>query len=281
MIKIGDKFGELTVIETYNKNGRGYSKCRCNCGIEIETRNDRLTSGKAVNCGRLHNILNQKFGRLTPIKPYDIHLGKTRWLCQCECGNITYVTTGNLKKGITQSCGCLQKELTSKRFLKNEIGNTYNYLTVIDYAYSKNNMAYWKCKCKCGNEIIVAGIYLRSNNTKSCGCLNSIGEAKIKFILDNNNIEYIKEYKIKDSKYRYDFYLPKYNILIEYDGKQHFDKPNGGWGEEFEKTLKRDQEKNKLAFENNFILIRIPYTHFNSIELEDLLLQSKWRINGN
>lgn len=55
--------------------------------------------------------------------------------------------------------------------LKNEIGNTYGYLTVIDRApNNKVRRAMWKCKCKCGNEAIVSGERLRSGCTKSCGC---------------------------------------------------------------------------------------------------------------
>lgn len=55
--------------------------------------------------------------------------------------------------------------------VKNEIGNVYGYLTVIERAEnSKDGRAMWKCKCKCGNETIVLGKHLRSGNTKSCGC---------------------------------------------------------------------------------------------------------------
>ena len=55
--------------------------------------------------------------------------------------------------------------------LKNEIGNTYGYLTVIARAENnKDGRAQWLCKCKCGNEVIVLGKHLRSGNTKSCGC---------------------------------------------------------------------------------------------------------------
>ena len=55
--------------------------------------------------------------------------------------------------------------------LKNEIGNTYGYLTVIERApNNKEGRAMWKCKCKCGNEVVVLGKHLRSGNTKSCGC---------------------------------------------------------------------------------------------------------------
>lgn len=55
--------------------------------------------------------------------------------------------------------------------LKNEIGNRYGYLTVIERAENdKEGHAKWKCLCDCGNEVIVLGKHLRSGNTKSCGC---------------------------------------------------------------------------------------------------------------
>ena len=45
-------------------------------------------------------------------------IGKdTYWVCQCDCGNIVSVLSTNLKKGHTKSCGCLNKELVSKRSL--------------------------------------------------------------------------------------------------------------------------------------------------------------------
>lgn len=31
----------------------------------------------------------------------------------------------------------------------------------------------WACKCDCGNNVIVNGVYLRNGDTKSCGCLRN------------------------------------------------------------------------------------------------------------
>lgn len=55
--------------------------------------------------------------------------------------------------------------------LKNEIGNKYGLLTVVDRAGSKDGYATWKCKCDCGNFIEVKGVNLRRKGTQSCGCL--------------------------------------------------------------------------------------------------------------
>jgi len=55
--------------------------------------------------------------------------------------------------------------------LKDETGKVYGYLTVIERAENdKEGRAQWRCKCKCGNEVVVPGKKLRSGNTKSCGC---------------------------------------------------------------------------------------------------------------
>lgn len=58
--------------------------------------------------------------------------------------------------------------------LKNEIGNQYGLLTVIERAPNKNNKVYWKCRCQCGREHIVSGTNLRTGQVKSCGqCVNN------------------------------------------------------------------------------------------------------------
>jgi hypothetical protein len=41
--------------------------------------------------------------------------------------------------------------------LKNEIGNEYKLLTVIERAENIGKMAAWLCKCECGNITIVKG----------------------------------------------------------------------------------------------------------------------------
>lgn len=73
--------------------------------------------------------------------------------------------------------------------LKNEIGNTYGYLTVIDRAENtKDGRAQWLCQCKCGNQTIVLGKHLRSGNTKSCGCYQKEKAAESNMNRANNLI---------------------------------------------------------------------------------------------
>ncbi len=56
------------------------------------------------------NLTNQKFGKLTVIEfTHNISKhGQAIWKCECDCGNITNVNSGNLRSGKTKSCRCLK-----------------------------------------------------------------------------------------------------------------------------------------------------------------------------
>jgi hypothetical protein len=71
-------------------------------------------------CGPMSKFMDlsgQQFGRLTAKNA--LQRGRdTRWLCVCECGEEKIIRRALLLKGLTKSCGCLNKELTIKRNLK-------------------------------------------------------------------------------------------------------------------------------------------------------------------
>lgn len=79
-------------------------------------------------------------------------------------------------------------------------------------------------------------------------CIESKGEAMIAFVLDSLGIRYLREFKFLPFQYRYDFYIPEKNILIEYNGIQHY-KPVDVFGgiESFVSTQQRDIAKVNLA----------------------------------
>jgi hypothetical protein len=51
------------------------------------------------------DLTGQRYGRLTVL-----NFGSTRWRCLCDCGEVTYVVTSSLRRGMTKSCGCLLRE---------------------------------------------------------------------------------------------------------------------------------------------------------------------------
>jgi hypothetical protein len=64
----------------------------------------------------IKNLLGKRFGRLIPVKYInnDKH-GKARWLCLCDCGKQTIVSSNHLVSGRTKSCGCLNIEKIIQR----------------------------------------------------------------------------------------------------------------------------------------------------------------------
>lgn len=75
------------------------------------------------------DLTGQKFARLTVIKR-DMASKGVKWICRCDCGNITSTTTCHLKDGHTRSCGCYSAEQTiSRNMARGDIDNSkYNAL---------------------------------------------------------------------------------------------------------------------------------------------------------
>lgn len=248
------------------------------------------------------DLTGYRSGRLVAIEPTNERdsSGCVKWKCQCDCGNIIVVsgTRLRLKNRAIQSCGCIRKEKfieQNKRRSLDLTNQRFGNLLALRSTNKRNNnkSIIWLCQCDCGKKCEVDSSSLVTGNTKSCGCQRnkSYGEQKIAKILNDNMIFYEREKSFADLKYsdsdslaRYDFYLPEYNCLIEFDGIQHFQSGFGNFDnpEKFFKTQKHDNIKNQYAIENKIILIRIPYTHYENISLFDLLpTTSSFVINKN
>lgn len=100
-----------------------------------------------------------------------------------------------------------------------------------------------------------------------CG-LKSKGEEKIEHFLNKYNISYIPQYRLDDfKKAPYDFFLPTYNLLIEFQGIQHFQSVEKFGGKPaFEHRQEIDEKKRKVAQRNNLTLFEITYLDINNID---------------
>lgn len=115
----------------------------------------------------------------------------------------------------------------------------------------------------------------------------SKNEEKIVKILLQEKISFIREktfQDLKNGKFRFDFYLPKENIIIEIDGEQHFKqiKKFQKTRQDFLKQQERDRRKNSYCLANNIPLYRIPYWEIENINCfkqlikKDFLVKNKW-----
>lgn len=84
--------------------------CRPSANFFIYTG---VCNGKHMKC---ENLAGKTFGRLTVIdRSESTKDGRTKWLCECSCGNICAVIGRDLKNGHTRSCGCYRKEFPNHK----------------------------------------------------------------------------------------------------------------------------------------------------------------------
>lgn len=146
-------------------------------------------------------------------------------------------------------------------------GDKYDY-SLVEY---KNTKAKVKIICPIhGVFEQIAQEHLKGANCPNCNI--SHGEEKIMMWLDSHNYilnkDYFREYMFKElGKKRFDFYIPSKNLLIEYNGKQHYtccsfnDSP-----EKLKRQQQSDYIKSKFAKDKGIGLLTIPYTEFDDIE---------------
>lgn len=230
----------------------------------------------------------------------------------CDCGKWHICRSDAYKKvksdGGCHSCGCLNEESLAKNiynkgvqekrvqklkeYLKDkglQVGDKINNweitsIKIESFTSKTRTRKYVKGVCPyCKQEsqwIRADGIL--GGAVHSCGCaFESIGEQKIRGLLEKNNVFFEQEKTFKtcispitNRLFRFDFYVNE-KYIIEFDGEQHFKLTN--WfpsNEDFEKLRYRDKYKNQWCEENNIPLIRIPYTHLKELCIEDLLLET-------
>lgn len=248
-----------------------------------------------INMRKPIDISGQRFGKWLVLEKSNKQTSNhvTYWYCKCECGNIYEIAGTDLRAGKTKQCRICsgtapKKENKSEKILEHraakhpneEIGKKYGKLTVIAFEFQTIGGSMWKCKCDCGNEIIVRINNLHSGRTQSCGCTKSHGEELIHQILQNNHINYISEYSFDDliglhgGKLRFDFAIfDKDNHLIkliEFQGRQHYEITKF-WNND---NKIHDEYKRKYCKEHNIELLEIKYSDIKKINLQYLGLNT-------
>jgi len=160
-------------------------------------------------------------------------------------------------------CSNKNIKIGTKEFIRRSMnihGDKYDY-SLVEYKNNKtpvkikiDNCVYYQSPSSHLKGIDISGFHEQKSK----------GEERISKILDEFEIQYNRQKSFNGCKNKYilhfDFYLPDYNICIEYDGIQHFEPIEFFGGKEtLEYNKKIDSIKNEYCKINNILLIRIKY----------------------
>lgn len=190
-----------------------------------------------------------------------------------ECGRVYEVIPAAFLRGTRCSkCRGLLRKSTDifKKEVKSVVGNEYKVIG--EYINANYDIEIQHMVCGY-NYFVRPNSFLRGARCPKCN--DSKGEKAISNFLENHNIKFIRQYKFEDCRDKhplpFDFAIlnkdNEINLLIEYDGIQHF-KPVlifGGF-DALKNTQRRDEIKNIYCNKNNLKIIRIPYTEFDNID---------------
>lgn len=187
-----------------------------------------------------------------------------------NCGRKYEVEPGNFLHGSR----CVECYYDSVRLKQNEVVERVkkslgeDYKVISDYRSSQEKIKVYHQIC--GEEFKVRYSDIIQKRSGCPHCNQSRGEQDVASYLKTKNIPYEFGKKFDDLRHifqlSYDFYLPKHNILIEFQGEQHFRPKNFGnesrevAEENFQKQIIRDKIKRDYAKNNGYNLLEPDYT---------------------
>lgn len=259
----------IEVVDAYITN-KTRIKHRCKIhNYEWYAKPSNILHGKGcpICGGSLKKTHEQYVSQITCLCPNIEVIGtyinaKTKIMHKCKIDGYKFIVTPNhilRGSGCPMCAGVIQK--TTNQY-KDEVFRINQNIEVIgEYVNAKTSIRH---RCKIDDYEFDA----KPNNIlsgKGCPvCNQSHGEREIQHYLIIHFIRFLPQHTFDDCKnvfkLPFDFYLPDYNICIEYDGLQHFEPVDFFGGEEgFRKRQLNDEIKTKYCQENNIKLLRIRY----------------------
>ena len=235
--------------------GNGCSKCK---GKKLSLTNEMFIE-KAT---RVHG---DRFGYGDVI--YTTNSKKVKIKCPIH-GVFEQRPSDHLNGSICPTCAVIERAgkraLTNEEFVERSIrrhGTRYGYEEV-EYVNGETPV---KIRC------VKHGVFEQRADAHIQGsgcyrCRQSKGENLIEVFLSEKGIPFVREYRLNDHRYFYDFYLPDQNILIEFHGIQHYAPIDFFGGETaYVDTVRRDDIKRSLANKNGIPLIVVSYLQMNDL----------------
>ena len=194
-----------------------------------------------------------------------------------KCGHTYKVKPNCFIGGSRCPFCCIHTGKTNIQFQQGVYGLVGNEYTFLD-SYVNSDTKISVKHNKCGNVYSVRPTDFFSHHTRCPYCNSSKGETIISKILNTLNINYEAQKTFEDlrdkSYLSYDFYLPNQNILIEYQGLQHYEPVDHFGGESRLKAQqKHDQMKADYARDHTYNLIAVPYTEDTFSKIKKYLIK--------
>lgn len=282
--------------ECFRKSKNTQIDCNCDyCGEPFKIRRKKYDeaskNGRHIYCSRAcaDNAQKPKWSDITSLfeergyvllsEEYVDAKTRLEYICpEHEEFGSQYITYNNLKQGYgCRYCGI--KRMADKRKLPfekvREIFNRHDMI-LLDQDYQNANTPL-QYICRHHKEFGIQYMSLANAYKQHCPYCNVIkGEDKISHYLLENNIYFVTHKTFDDlrgirgGKLSYDFYLPEFNLLIEYQGEQH-ERPIEFFGgeDQFKIQQEHDFQKREYAKNHNIDLLEIWYYDF--INLEQIL----------
>ena len=248
-------------------SGRGCPKCSKEKQIKQQIKDHNQYVNEILKINPNIEVLEKYSGANIPI----FH--------KCKIHNVKWKTipTSILRGSGCYKCG-MERSIKSKRkthlqYVK-EVKQLNCNIKVLDQYINDSTIILHKCLIDGHEWLAKPNNILNGYGCPKCN--ESKGEKQIASLLDSKYVAYERQKKFKDccdiNPLPFDFYLPDYNMAIEYDGLQHF-KPikHFGGNKAFEYTFKHDKIKNEYCKNNGISLLRIPYYKNVEEELNNFL----------
>lgn len=233
--------------------------------VESAWGNDYTLLSEYVNSDTPIKVKHNKCGNIYMTRPADFIRGH-------GCLKCSYVERAP-KIGVNRRTPLSDV----KKSIKDILGDQYVVLTK-DYDYKGNRQHISIKHLVCGTVYKARYSDIQCGHTGCPYCNSSKGELIISKILNTLNIKYEAQKTfddLKDKSYlSYDFYIPDQNILIEYQGLQHYQPVDYFGGEnQFKLQQQHDKLKSEYAKVNNYNLITVPYTEDTFSKIKKYLIK--------
>lgn len=195
------------------------------------------------------------------------------------CGHIFYPTPNNLlcRHKCFECNG--PKKLTHEQFVEKirDIFGDGEY-DILSY-YKDSHTKILVRHNRCGH--IYPAVSYSMTQGHGCSWCNRLSyrERLISFFLDKISVRYVSQAIFPwtyPKKYRYDFYLPEFNLILEYNGEQHYRNVEC-FKESLENIQRRDRIKKELALKNGLDYMIIPFWYSDD-EIKDIITK---KFGGN